>query len=113
MHVHEVCYYTIQAVTEQQMKVHEANMEHQMNMLETKMKAFQQALWKEIRADTEEQVREVKERVSEKIKETIPQCAVVKEMRGDNNYIIISSCNTIQCYCNAFFSSPLQYITSL
>ena len=59
-------------------------MEQQMNMFEIEMKALELSLREELRADTEKRVRVVKERVNEKIKEVVPQCAVVKEIRGES-----------------------------
>ena len=86
-------------------------MQQQTKMFETKMKALEQLLWEELRADTEKQVQErmmvdvkeevmagikeikeelkvkmekVKEEVKKEVEELIPQCAVVKEMRGES-----------------------------
>ena len=80
----------LQAITEQQKKVHEAEMEQLSNMIETKLKALGESLREELRADTEEQVREkmvgvVEEKKKEVKEDLIPQCeAVVKEMRGQS-----------------------------
>ena len=55
-------------------------MEQQKKEDEAKMEQLEQSLQKKLRADTEQQVLKLRKEVEE---EVIPQCAVVKEMRGE------------------------------
>ena len=54
-------------------------MEQQKKEYEIKMEQLEQSLQWRLRADTEQQVVKLRKEVEEEI---IPQCAVVKEMRG-------------------------------
>ena len=47
---------------------------------DAKMEQLEQSLQRKLRADTEQQVVKLRKEVEE---EVIPQCAVVKEMRGE------------------------------
>ena len=104
----------LQTITEQQKKENKAKMEQQMNMFEIKMKALELSLREELRADTEDRMRtevsgvfkkmdraleKMREEIKKEVKEeVIPQCAVVKEMRGESIYYysLLVSSNTPQ-----------------
>ena len=54
--------------------------EQQKKEYEAKMEQLEQSLQRKLRADTEQQVVKLKKEMED---EVIPQCAVVKEMRGE------------------------------
>ena len=55
---------------------------------EAKMEQLEQSLQRKLRADTEQQVVKLRKEVEE---EVIPQCAVVKEMRGKVPLLVVQS----------------------
>ena len=86
--------------------------------MEEEMEEIKEEIKEEVKDEVKEEMEEIKEEVKKEVEELIPQCAVVKEIRGKFIFTILVASNTVRysywfIITNAFFSLPLQYFTSL